>query len=276
MTGTAIKSMKLYSQVDRIFNDLRAAGFDGDAPLSADILSQYDQYHYYGTDAVDEAIAAARITADSKVLDIGSGIGGPARHLAATAGCHVTAVEIQPDLNEVAAQLTRRCGLSALIDHRCADVLSEPLPAGGFDAVVSWLCFYHIPDRAGLLSQCHKALKPGGTLYAEDLFALGEFRDREAVLVSQMLFGNYMPSAAQYQNDLAKAGFSDITFDDLTDHWAPFVYQRLDAYLQNRKRNVSIHGSEIVDGMEAFYAAVADLFRGGNLGGARVVARKPG
>ncbi len=275
MSDTAIKSMKLYSQVDRVFNDLRAAGIAGDAPLSVELLSRFDQYHYYGTDAVDEAVERAGITAASKVLDVGSGIGGPARYLADTTGCSVTAIELQADLNDVASQLTARCGLGERIAHRCADILAAPLPKDHFDAVVSWLCFYHIPDRRGLLAQCFATLRPGGVLYVEDLFALGEFTADQQALLAHMLFANYLPSPATYRADLEAAGFQDIAFEDVTGHWAPFVAGRLQNYLAERAKNVATHGQAVVDDMETFYRAVNDLFKGGSLGGARVVARKP-
>ena len=87
MGKSEIKSMNLYSQVDRVFNDLRAAGIADDAPVDVATLSQFDQYHYFGTDAVDEAIAAAAVSESSRVLDIGSGLGGPARYLADRTGC---------------------------------------------------------------------------------------------------------------------------------------------------------------------------------------------
>ena len=104
MDKQAIKSMNLYSQVERIYNDLRALGIEDEAPLDVETLTPFDQYHYFGTDAVDEAISMAGITADSKVLDVGSGLGGPARYLAKATGCKVTALELQDDLNEVAAR----------------------------------------------------------------------------------------------------------------------------------------------------------------------------
>ncbi len=275
MTTATIKSMNLYSRADRVFNDLKAAGIGPGDPLDVDVLSRFDQYHYFGTDAVDEAIVAAGITQGSRVLDIGAGIGGPARYLAAKTGCTVTAIELQRELNDVARELTGRCGLSDKIEHRCGDVLAQDLTGGGYDAVVSWLCFYHIPDRAGLLRQCMTALRPGGTLYVEDLFSIGAFSAAEAPLVSNMLFGNYLPSRETYETELASAGLRDISFNDMTAAWTPFVNARRDAYLENRATNLAVHGAEITDGMEAFYDAVAALFNGGNLGGARVVARKP-
>ena len=82
--------MKLYSQVERIHAELSAEGYGPDDALPIEVLTRYDQLHYFGTEAVDHAIAAAGIGAGSLVLDIGSGLGGPARHVAATVGAQPT------------------------------------------------------------------------------------------------------------------------------------------------------------------------------------------
>lgn len=275
MTTPAIKSMNLYSEVDRIHNDLRAIGIGQDDPLTVDALSPFDQFHYFGTDAVDEAIAQAGITEGSRVLDIGSGLGGPARYLADRTGCHVTAVELQADLNALAGHLTKRCGLADKIDHVQADVLTHELQTGQYDAVVSWLCFYHIPDHGTLLDQVFKALKPGGRLYVEDLFRLGEFDERETVHLTQMLFGQYVPYRETYIADLDTAGFTQIDFDDRTGTWRAFVAERVAGWTVRRSELVAIHGEEIVDSLAAFYASVSLLFESGKLGGVRLLATKP-
>ncbi|MGH6875385.1 MAG: SAM-dependent methyltransferase, partial [Aestuariivirgaceae bacterium] len=105
--------MKLYDQVERINNELAALGLGADAALNVEDLTAFDQYHYLGTSAVDQAIEALGIVATSRVLEIGSGIGGPARYVAQRTGAHVFALELQPDLHQTAESLTRRCGLLA-------------------------------------------------------------------------------------------------------------------------------------------------------------------
>ena len=68
-----IKSMQLYRHVDRVLTELRALGKDDDEPLSASELTPFDQLHYHGTESVDLAVERAKISADSSVLEIGSG-----------------------------------------------------------------------------------------------------------------------------------------------------------------------------------------------------------
>ncbi|MDH3667350.1 MAG: class I SAM-dependent methyltransferase [Paracoccaceae bacterium] len=276
MTADAIKSMKLYSQVDRVFRDLRAAGIADDAPLSVDQLSQFDQYHYFGTEAVEAAIRHAGISPASHVLEIGAGIGGPARVIADRSGCSVTALELQPDLNEVATSLTARCGLSERVDHACGDALTYALPDETHDALVSWLALFHIPKRDRLFARCHATLKPGGVFYAEDLYKLGDFTPEQHEQLTQMVFGQSMSTEDEYVAALKAAGFADVRFDNRTASWTDFCVTRLAAYRAARARHLSIHGPAVVDGLTEFYQTMVDLFESGNLGGTVVTARKSG
>ena len=120
-----IKSMKLYRHVDRVLTELQYLGKSEQGPLSADELSPFDQLHYHGTESVDHAVRATGINANSLVLEIGSGLGGPARHIAATVGAKVTALELQNDQNELASHLSARCDLAEKVAHVCGDFLTH-------------------------------------------------------------------------------------------------------------------------------------------------------
>ena len=274
MSKDAIKSMELYSDVDRIHNELRQIGISESDPLDVPTLSQFDQYHYFGTDAVDEVIEVADIGKGSNVLEIGSGIGGPSRYLAYKTGCRVTAVELQPDLNELAVSLTARCGLDTQVQHICADVLSHSFDHGAYDAVVSWLCFYHIPDQPTLFSRCMELLRPGGVLCAEDLFRHDDFNEEEALHLTEMLYGLSVHLREDYCVNLSSAGFTDIDFVDQTCRWRPYVADRVSSWLANEERHVSVHGEVVFNNLSAFYNSVSLLFESGKLGGVRVKARK--
>ena len=271
-----IKSMKLYAQVERIYNEIRELGYGDDDALDPCDLYAFDQYHYEGTESVQAAADLLGLGRASRVLEVGSGIGGPSRYLAKEVGCRMTALELQPDLNALATELNGRCGLGQRIENRCGDVLSGELRDGGYDALVSWLVFLHIPDRATLFRECRAALKPGAQIFLEDFYQRHPFRPEESQALAEKVYCPYLPELETYRSDLAAAGFEDIEILDKTSDWVPFVAERFRAFTDARERNLRVHNPEIVEGLETFYGTVAKLFADGNLGGVRLTARAPG
>ena len=269
-----IKRMKLYRHPERIYNELDAIGYKKGIQLKEGDISPFDQYHYLGTDAIDDAIRSLKIDSEKKIIDIGSGIGGPARYLAEKTGCHVTALEIQPDLHAIACSLTERCGLSGSVQHLCGDILDFSERHGNFDIAVSWLSFLHISDRSSLLKKCHAILKPDGKMFIEDFYKRGEFDKEEAKVLSEDLYCAYLPTSEEYKEQLNENGFTEIELIDKTDCWKNFVRERMEKFIENRNRHVKIHNAEIVGDLEDFYKKMAQLFDGNNLGGLRVTVKK--
>ena len=269
-----IKSMKLYTAVDRIHADLAALGFDREAPLSVAELNRFDQLHYFGTEAVEEAVCVCGIAADARVLDIGSGFGGPARYIAERTGAAVQAVELQADMNATAAELTARCGLSNKVEHVAGDILATPLAPEGYDAAVSWLALYHIPNRQPLFPRLNAALKPGGRIYVEDLYRRGDLTAAEEEAMRGMLFANTLPRQDDYVAEVADAGFKDVDFADMTPLWAGFTAERLAGFRDGRDAYVAVHGEATFEALEDFYDCIAELLAAGRVGGVRLIATK--
>ncbi|MFT7475123.1 MAG: sarcosine/dimethylglycine N-methyltransferase [Verrucomicrobiales bacterium] len=272
---TDIKSMGLYRNVDRILADLASDGFGADDPLSVDDLSKYDQYHYEGTDAVDDAIHAIGVGSESVVLDVGSGLGGPARYIADHTGARVTALELQADLDATAALLTERCGLSAQVEHRNGNVLNGDAPTNTFTGLVSMLCFLHIPDRAKLFTNCAASLRSGGVMFIDDYVELAPLQPAERDALASTVYCTYLPDTTTYVRDVTAAGFTDVEVVDKTAQWTEFVNDRLVLFRANRSALIERYDAPTVDGLDHFYSTVVDLFGGGRLGGLRLIARLP-
>ena len=202
-----IKSMKLYTHVERIYRELGELGITVDDPLSVDELCAFDQLHYHGTHALDVAMAMIGIDGAPRWLEIGSGLGGPARYIAAYSDTRITALELQPDQHEIAQSLTARCGLADRIEHVCGDIHRFGRADGSFDAIVSWLALYHIPERPRLLQKCYQLLAPGGCFYAEDLSARGDITEAQKQQLRRELYAITLRRIDQYRQDLEDAGF---------------------------------------------------------------------
>ena len=275
MNNENIKSMKLYSNVVRIQNELKEVGKDNDCPLSLTDLESFDQLHYHGVEALDIAIEKLGINHNSNILEIGAGIGGPARYIASKTGAFVTAVELQEDHHQVGIELTRRCGLEEKIKHICGDFLDSCLPTESFDAVVSWLAIYHIPDREKLLNLCFTYLKQKGFFFTEDFACYSSLSNAEQIELSKDFFANYLVSYNDFRLDLSRAGFSNIMADDMTVSWRKFTEDRYNAYKDNIERHERVHNKEIVTNMLNFYDFARRYLSGGKLGGIRIFGQKP-
>lgn len=269
-----IKSMKLYTHVERIENELAELGIDPESALQVDQLSRFDQLHYHGTDALDLAMSVTSCVAGQSWLEVGSGIGGPARYLADRGRIQLTALELQPDQNDLAEQLTRRCSIDHQVTHLCGDFLDYDFNTQKFDAVVSWLALYHIPDRSKLLRQCFDLLNPGGYFYTEDLCRIGEIDETQMKDLERDLYAITLPESTEYAQQLESAGFDIVLEQDMTDDWSKFTHDRLAAYRAERDRHLRVHGQATVDALEAFYSAVDHQFQSGKLGGLRICAKR--
>ncbi len=263
--------MPLYTNLDRIERGLASLGIGPGDPIHPEQLFAFDQWHYHGTEAIAAAAGRLGLGPASHVLDIGSGVGGPARYLAHTVGCHVTALELQPALHEIGVDLTRRCGLEGRVTHICDDALTHAFPAAAFDAVVSWLAVLHIPDRPRLFRRLAGALRSGGGCFVEDLCARAPFAPEDMEDVRKIVYGMTVSSMADYVADLRAAGFSDIEATDLTGDWAPYGRERLVAWRRNHADYARVQGEGAYAAQEKFYATIARLYDSGSLGGIRLV-----
>ena len=278
-SGDSLKTMGLYNNVDRILADLASAGLTENGHLAVADLTPFDQYHYEGADAVDQAAIALAASSATRVLDIGAGLGGPARYLANATGAHVTALELQADLDALGASLTDRCGLADQVRHVRGNILDRDIgrTLGGrsFDAMMSMLCILHIPDRDALFHNCARVMAPGGRIFIDDYYQRGALTPEEREDLATQVACPYLPTLDEYGAQIRRAGFTAIGIVDKTDDWTTFVGARLTAFRAARTELVRRYNPETVASLDHFYATVADLFRGGNLGGLRLTARLP-
>jgi SAM-dependent methyltransferase len=134
MTDTITKVREHYNAMDltsRIRSALRSIAAE-DQTLGVDQLAPLDQFHTRGILATADLAAAARLEPSSRVLDVGCGIGGPARYLASTFGCQVTGVDLSPGFIDAANYLTARCGLSGRATFQVGDALHLPFEDASF------------------------------------------------------------------------------------------------------------------------------------------------
>jgi SAM-dependent methyltransferase len=171
MTDTTNKVLEHYSAVGltgRIQSALAAIAPESQT-LTVAQLAPLDQFHLRGILATSELASATGIEPSTRVLDLGCGIGGPARYLAATFGCKVTGVDLSPGFIDAADYLTARCGLSDGVTFQTGDALQLPFEDGAFDIVYLQHVAMNIEDRTALYDEVRRILALGGRLATYDV-----------------------------------------------------------------------------------------------------------
>lgn len=153
---------------ERIADDLKQAGKDPGALTTAD-LAPYDEFHFRGRAATLELARQMALSPESSVLDIGSGLGGPARTVAEAFGCHVTGIDLTRAFCEVATTLSEWLGLAARTRFVQADATRLPFEDDHFDAAMTIHVAMNIPDKLALYQEARRVLKPGGVLAVYDI-----------------------------------------------------------------------------------------------------------
>src|SRR5438045_4239049 len=135
-----------------------------DAPVSPDALAPFDHFHGRGVAATQEIAAQLALTPGERVIDIGSGIGGPARWFAATYGVQVTGVDLTPEFCAAAEALNAATGLADRVGILNGSALALPVPDAAFDAAYSQNVIMNIADKKLFYREAFRALRPGGRL----------------------------------------------------------------------------------------------------------------
>jgi sarcosine/dimethylglycine N-methyltransferase len=290
-----IKTMKLYHHLDRIERRLQLANKTSSSnspelptpdstnksPLDPELLGTLDTLHFFGDEPIQkiqQLITLQRQIAQDTVhvLDIGTGYGGSARLLAHRTGCHVDALELQPDLSAVAQQLTARCALDNRVTHLTGDFLLRQVATERYNVIVGLLCFLHIGQWQELFARCLQSLAPGGVLYVEDFFQRGDtFSQREKEILKDDVYCAELGTKQQLQAALEAAGFTDVQFEDVTEKWTPYVTVRAETFRADLATHIEADGEDTARALDHFYTSVADVFAMGNLGGYTLKARRP-
>jgi ubiquinone/menaquinone biosynthesis C-methylase UbiE len=154
-----------------ILDALKSSGKDIDT-LTAGDLTSGDEFHLGWLPATIEIAKDLGLGRDMHVLDVGAGIGGPARYFAEAHGSRVTGIDLTPEFVEVANKLTRRCGLADRVSFREASGLALPFEDGAFDAATLIHVGMNIEDKAKLFAEVRRVLKKGGRFAVYDVMKI--------------------------------------------------------------------------------------------------------
>jgi SAM-dependent methyltransferase len=211
-----------------ILEALREAGHDPDH-LDPSALAPFEEFHTLGRVASTALAEAAAITATDRVLDVGCGIGGPARFLATRYGCRVQGIDLTPEFIDVARDLNTRVGLGNAIDLRVGNALDMPFPDGSFDVVWTQHVSMNIADKAGLYAEIGRVLKPGGRLAFFDVVAGDESPPHFPVPWANGPDRSFLAQPETIRETLEQGGWTITRWEDLTPEALEFFTAIADA-----------------------------------------------
>ncbi|WP_036379140.1 class I SAM-dependent methyltransferase [Muricauda sp. MAR_2010_75] len=132
-------------------------------------IAGVDEFHVRGA-AVSKELAASIDLNDKKVLDMGSGLGGPCRMLADEFNCTATGIDLSPEFVRTANALSKLVGLEDRTFFIQGSATRLPFEANSFDVVWTQHVQMNIPDKENFYSEAHRVLKPGGYFLYYDIF----------------------------------------------------------------------------------------------------------
>jgi SAM-dependent methyltransferase len=189
-----------------ILDALIAMGKDPDR-LAIEDLAPVDEFHIGGRAATAEFFEKLGLKAGMHVLDIGSGLGGPARFAARALGCQVTGIDLTPEYVEVANALARRVGLDKQVRYVRGSAVDLPFPDASFDAAYMLHVGMNIEDKAKLMGEVRRVLKAGAPFGIYDVMRTGDGDLAFPVPWARSLKTSFVVRPGAYHRRLDCAGF---------------------------------------------------------------------
>ena len=256
---------------DQVLNAVRKATFGDDI----------GQNSWLTVDEYERMLPWLNLTADSHVLEVASGSGGPALYLARTTGCLVTGIDANESgvatASEMASRLATRSGEAERVSFKVADANSAlPFATDSFDAVLCIDSMNHFPNRLDVFREWHRVLRPGSrALFTDPVVLTGPVTNDELAQRSSVGLFLFVPPGINEQL-IEEAGLLLIRKEDVTDNAALVSRRWHQARLVHRDDLLRIEGEERFEGLQRFFAAVHSLTSEKRLSRIVYLVEKPG
>ncbi len=200
--------------LERIADGLAKAGKDLHSATAED-LKPVDEFHIGGLVATQALLDQVELSATSRVIDLGSGIGGTARHIAQRSGAKVTGIDLTSEFVEVAQKLSDLVGVNTIF--KTGSVLDIPEPDDEFDLATLIHVGMNIADKDKLFAEAARVLKPGGSFAVYDVMQTADEPISFPVPWATTPDQSHLDRPQVYRDAAAGAGFSLVAERDRSD-----------------------------------------------------------
>ena len=195
---------------------LREDGFDPARP-TAEALAPYDHFHGRGLEATEDMAGMLQVAETDHVLDIGSGLGGPARYVATRFGCRVSGIDLTAEFCDVARHLTALLGLEERVSISRGDALAMPFDDAMFDGAYSMNVSMNIADKRALYREIHRVLKPGAWLMLSEAAQGPGGEPAFPTPWARTASSSFLATEAETRANLESCGFAIESLRDTTE-----------------------------------------------------------
>jgi ubiquinone/menaquinone biosynthesis C-methylase UbiE len=202
--------------VDKIAGGLRSSGKDLDDLNTVD-LAAIDEFHFRGREATLQLAEHMKLSEDAQVLDIGSGLGGPARTLAEEYGCDVFGIDLTSVFCEVASVMSSWVKLAARTEFSLGDATNLPFSDNRFDAAMTLHVAMNIAAKDKMYEQARRVLKPGGIFAVYDILQGEGGKALYPAPWARDASISHLATPAEMEKLLSGAGFGIMEINDSTD-----------------------------------------------------------
>ena len=224
----------------------------------------------------DRFLSRLGLRASTRLLDVGCGSGGPTLYVARRMGCQVVGVELSAEAVAEATRLAREASLETCSRFLEADASERlPLEDGTFDALICIDVINHLPDRARVVGDWARVLRPGGRLLFTDPVVITGILDSEELAIRTSIGYFLFVPPGENERLLAAAGLTVVDVEDTTDHLAEIAGRRHDARAARVEALREIEGRAAFDGRQRFFDVVAKLAHDRRLSRFAYTAEKP-
>lgn len=248
------------------------AFYDNALPLIARLAGDNVHYGYWhsreDTSTLPEAmdnltdvmIERLAVTSGRRVLDVGCGLGAPAMRLARATGVEVVGIATSGAMVREATARARAAGLDRQVRFEVADAENLPFPDASFDAAWAIESLVHMADRARVLREVGRVLRPGGRLALTDFYERIPFTGERLRMIEEYrraALNTPFHRLEEYPPMLRDAGLHLIEYLDIseqTDRHYPMLLERLRAH---REELSAEYGAETVAALDSVFTNCA-------------------